>query len=75
MFDSKRPGFNNANSFLYANTNAAEDSSNSHTIDFVSNGLRLRANTVGVNPGKDYVYFAFAAEPFVTSTGVPATAR
>ena len=75
MFDDKRPGFNNANSFLYANTNAAEDSSNSHTIDFVSNGLRLRANTVGVNPGKDYVYFAFAAEPFVTSTGVPATAR
>ena len=75
MFDSKRPGFNNANSFVYANSNAAEDSSNAHTIDFVSNGLRLRANTVGVNPGKDYIYFAFAAEPFVSSGGVPATAR
>jgi len=75
MFDNKRPGFNNANSFIYANTNAAEDTSNSHTIDFVSNGLRLRANTVGVNPGKDYIYWAVAAEPFVSSGGVPATAR
>ena len=75
MFDNKRPGFNNANSFVYANSNAAEDTSNAHTIDFVSNGLRLRANTVGVNPGKNYIYMAFAESPFVTSTGVPATAR
>jgi len=75
IFDNKRPGFNSKNGFLYANTNAAEDTSNATSIDLLSNGFQLRANTVGSNPGKDYIYLAFAEQPFVTSTGVPATAR
>ena len=75
MFDNKRPGFNSQNGFLYANTNGAEDTSNATSIDLLSNGFQLRANTVGSNPGKSYIYMAFAEQPLVTSTGVPATAR
>ena len=78
MFDHKRPGFNSKNSFLYANTNAAEDASNATSIDLLSNGFQLRANTVGANPGKTYTYMAFASNPFVTSTdnnSIPVTAR
>ena len=75
IFDNKRPGFNTGNGFLYANTNAAEDTSNATSIDLLSNGFQLRANTVGSNPTKDYIYFAFAENPFVTSKGVPTPAR
>ena len=75
MFDNKRPGFNSQNGFLYANTAGAEDTSNATSIDLLSNGFQLRANTVGSNPGKSYIYMAFAEQPLVTSTGVPATAR
>jgi len=75
IFDNKRLGFNSQNGFLYANTNGAEDTSNATSIDLLSNGFQLRANTVGSNPGKNYIYMAFAEQPFVTSTGVPATAR
>jgi len=75
MFDNKRPGYNSQNGFLYANSTAAEDTSNATSIDLLSNGFQLRANTVGSNPGKSYIYMAFAENPFVTSTGVPATAR
>ena len=75
MFDNKRIGFNPSNYFLYANTSAAEDTSNAASIDLLSNGFQLRANTVGSNPTKSYIYMAFAENPFVTSTGVPATAR
>jgi len=75
MFDNKRPGYNSKNGFLYANTSGAEDTSNATSIDLLSNGFCLRANTVGSNPGKDYIFMAFASNPFTTSSGVPATAR
>jgi hypothetical protein len=75
MFDNKRPGYNSKNGFLYANTSDAEDTSNATSINLLSNGFQLRANTVGSNPGKDYIFMAFASNPFTTSSGVPATAR
>jgi hypothetical protein len=43
-------------------------------MDFLSNGFKLRSADDAVNSG-DYIYMAFAEQPFVTSTGVPATAR
>jgi hypothetical protein len=46
-------------------------------MDLVSNGFKLR-NTNGNMNGSlvhTYIYMAFAENPFVTSTGVPATAR
>jgi hypothetical protein len=46
-------------------------------IDYLSNGFKLRgANQDLVNgSGQSYIYMAIAENPFVTSTGVPATAR
>ena len=45
-------------------------------MDFVSNGIKLRtADGTQNNSGENYIYMAFAETPFVTSTGIPTTAR
>ena len=45
-------------------------------IDFYSNGFTQRGTGHPVNTSGDtYVYMAWAEEPFVTSTGIPGTAR
>ncbi len=47
-----------------------------YEIDFLSNGFKLRDNNTYVNAsGSTYIYMAFAENPFVTSTGIPTTAR
>ena len=75
MVDNKRSGFNSENEHLDANNNSAE-SDGSGNIDFLSNGFKIRSTFSSMNyaTGK-YIYMAFAENPFVTSTGVPATAR
>ena len=59
---------------LRANLADAEESSG--YIDFLSNGFKMR-NTNGTqnSSGVTYIYMAFAEQPFVTSTGIPTTAR
>ena len=45
-------------------------------FDFLSNGFKWRRNSAGFNgSGNTSIFMAFAENPFVTSTGVPATAR
>ena len=45
-------------------------------IDFLSNGFKPRAGDAHINSsGTTYIYMAFAENPFVTSTGIPTTAR
>ena len=45
-------------------------------IDLLSNGFKFKDDTANINTSGDtYIYMAFAENPFVTSTGVPATAR
>ena len=75
MFDNKRNGYNTAgNEKLYPNASTAE--ADVSEIDFLSNGFKLRAGgNQNNNNGEVYIYMAFAEQPFVTSTGVPATAR
>jgi len=77
MYDNKRAGYNPKTDILYANDSAVEDTSNSVWADIVSNGFKYR--TVGGNDinnsGNEYIYMAFAENPFVTSTGIPTTAR
>ena len=76
LYDNKRAGFNSKSDFLYANTSAAEDTSNTIWLDMLSNGFKiLEANNLVNRSGGNYIYMAFAENPFVTSTGVPATAR
>jgi len=74
MFDNKRLGYNVDNNEVVANTAAAEETYDH--IDFLSNGFKMRANGTSTNLNGDiYIYMAFAENPFVTSGGVPATAR
>ena len=77
IYDNKRGGFNSENDELLANTSAAEtDGSGNGFPDFLSNGFKLRNTDINKNAsGVTYIYMAFAENPFVTSTGVPACAR
>ena len=61
---------------LHANTNDADASASAYYIDSLSNGFKLRTNGGEWNgSGRNILYMAFAEHPFVTSTGVPGTAR
>ena len=74
LYDNKRDGFNSNNIALYPNANAADDTGNDP--DILSNGFKQRATGGDRNAnGENIIYMAFAENPFVTSTGVPATAR
>jgi len=48
----------------------------SNAFDFVSNGFKVRTDTGSHNgSGHTIIYMAFAESPFVSSEGVPTTAR
>jgi len=75
MVDNKRNVFNVADRRLFANGNNAESTTKT-AFDFVSNGFKLRDSNTSLNAsGSTYIYMAFAENPFVTSTGIPTTAR
>ena len=74
MKDNKRETGNQTDANLYPNANNAEGDTNG--IDLLSNGFKCRTSGAGSNgSGKLYIYMAWASNPFVTSTGVPTTAR
>ena len=74
MFDNKRSTFNAIDDSLFPNKSDAE--STSHVIDFLSNGFKIRDSDGTVNStGNTYIYMAFAESPFVSSKGIPTTAR
>jgi hypothetical protein len=74
ILDNKREGYNLINKRLVANSDAAEATYN--VLDFVSNGFKFRdGDGIWNGSGSNYIYMAFAENPFVTSTGIPATAR
>ena len=74
IFDNKRPGYNETNQYLLAEDSRAELTDMGFEI--LSNGFKLRQSYNSVNAsGGTYIYMAFAENPFVTSTGIPTTAR
>ena len=78
IWDSKRSPFNGMDDYLVAAEADAEGTNGIFTIDAVSNGFKIRntGTNNGLNQsGTKYVYYAFAENPFTTSTGIPATAR
>jgi len=76
MFDNKRSSYNIERSQLEANTSDAQQTDASADIDLLSNGFKLRSTADENNDGGGtYIYMAFAENPFVTSTGIPTTAR
>jgi hypothetical protein len=79
IHDNKRNVDNPIGKALFANSNEVEynySGDDTPIVDFVSNGAKYRGTASGMNTsGATYIYMAFAENPFVTSTGVPATAR
>ena len=76
IHDNKRDTHNVTFKRLLANDSGAEYTSASNQVDLLSNGFKCRASNDGSNAsGETYIYMAFAENPFVTSTGIPTTAR
>ena len=73
IVDNKR-GYNGGTETLFADLSNAESST--YTLDLLSNGFRPASNHSIFNQNSgSYIYMAFAESPFVTSTGIPTTAR
>jgi len=79
MIDNTRDTFNEVAKGLNPNnTNAEADSSANNGCDFLSNGFKIRAISTGdlnYGSGHNYIYMAFAENPFVSSAAVPVVAR
>ena len=76
MWDNKRTPTNPMKIRLLANTSAADDTSNDNSVDFLSNGFKMRTSSGSFNQNStNILYMAFAEHPFVSSKGVPTTAR
>ena len=74
IIDNKREPFNPNNVQLVANGTSA--STNKGDLDLLSNGFKPRSSNAAWNENNaQYIYMAFAEQPFVTSSGVPACAR
>jgi hypothetical protein len=76
IFDNKRDGYNkDYMPRLKADTSDAETANSGASMDFVSNGFKMRTDQTGANQsGGTYIYMAFAENPFVAG-GIPTTAR
>ena len=77
VFDNKRSPSNVVDDILFPNGNDAETTnSSSGAIDMLSNGFKIRGTNSNFNAASStQIYMAFAEHPFVSSEGVPTTAR
>ena len=76
IWDNKRDTTNPNSGRLLANTSDAEALLAGVNIDHLSNGFKYRTSDGALNgSGASYIYMAFAEHPFVSSDGVPVTAR
>ena len=76
IWDNKRSSSNVADKLLLPNSGDAEYTGSPYSLDFLSNGFKMRTTDGAWNGnGDSYIYMAFAENPFTTSTGVPCTAR
>ena len=78
IYDSVRNPSNVVEKQLMANSDGAEEADAAHNAarDFLSNGFKIKETGNDVNvSGSDYLYMAFAENPFVDSSGIPVTAR
>ena len=75
LVDGTRGSSNVISAELEANNDGAEATGNVR-LDILSNGYKIRTSGAAYNAsGGTYVYMAFAENPFVSSEGVPTTAR
>jgi hypothetical protein len=74
IYDNKRKTFNPNDKLLFADRTLAEQTFGD--IDFTSQGFKIRTTNNSANDsGETYIFMSFSESPFVTSSGVPATAR
>ena len=66
LMDNKRDVYNPANHTLWANTDGTEATPGDMKIDFVSNGIKIRATSTQTNGSSNgpFLYMAFAEDPF-----------
>ena len=76
IHDTKRSPNNEMRKELYPNLTNAE-AENLRYIDCLSNGFKIRSDddTQINGSGATYIYMAFSENPFVSSKGIPTTAR
>ena len=76
-YDTARAPFNPANETVnWTDHSAAELSDGNTIIDILSNGFKIRTTGANINTSGETIGFsAWAEQPFVTSTGIPAIAR
>jgi len=76
IIDNKRDPFNNGYHQLVANSNNAENTTDTSRNNFYSNGFKLGTTNSAYNgSGVTYIYMAFAENPLVGTNNIPATAR
>ena len=77
MVDTARQTPNGAtDGYLRANQSSAESSFSGNGLFFLSNGIQFNnTGRYNNNSGDTYIFMAFAENPFVSSSGVPACAR
>ena len=76
LYDSARSPNNVNINRLFPYSTSAEATDTDAGIDMLSNGFKIRGSGGDYNAsGTTYIYMAFADNPFVTSTGIPTTAR
>ena len=76
MFDNKRNEFNVVQNVLLPDNSAAETTGTAKHFDFLSNGFKVKNDSLQYNgTNETHVYLAFAEEPLVSTNGNAATAR
>jgi hypothetical protein len=75
LVDSERSKYNVSNLTLFPHANAAEDAGTYISVDFLSNGFKLRSTEEAANQAYTYIYAAFAETPTQNLYGGQSNAR
>ena len=76
IIDNKRDSYQNPFSDLMLVDETTAENADTPRGDLLSNGFKWRTNPAAFNGnGSSYFYMAFAESPFVSSAGVPTTAK
>ena len=76
MHDTAHNTYNLSDKFLFPNLINGLSTATGGNMDIYSNGFKMRSSDSALNGnGTNYIYLAWAENPFVDSTGRPVTAR
>mgnify|MGYP003135889659 CR=1 FL=1 len=76
MFSDTIPGYNLTPNRVFADSDAAQSTSTTNSVDFLSNGFKLRGSGDETNGNQNnYIYFAWSKFPTVSSNDIPGVAR